>query len=109
MGLTPDYAIGVWVGFDDNRPMGHETGGTTAVPIFVNVVKEMKLPKKSFPRPPKVVEAQIDKASGLLAPEGAPKGTTMTEVYVEGTVPTETAAKPGEITDETAVKSEYDD
>ncbi|MCX5742738.1 MAG: PBP1A family penicillin-binding protein, partial [Proteobacteria bacterium] len=109
VGLTPDYAIGVWVGFDDNRPMGHEAGGTTAVPIFVDVVKTMKLPKKAFPRPAKVVEVSIDKATGLLAPEGAPKGTTMMEVFVEGTVPTETAAKPGEITDETAVKSEYDD
>ena len=29
----PDYAIGVWIGNDDNRAAGrHETGGTTAAP-----------------------------------------------------------------------------
>ena len=46
MGLTPDYAIGVWIGFDDNRPMGHETGGTTAVPVYVEIMKHMNLPAK---------------------------------------------------------------
>ena len=37
-----------------------------------------------FARPAHVVEATIDKKTGLLAPEGAPKGTTMTEVFIEG-------------------------
>src|SRR6185503_11790657 len=50
IGVAPDYIIGVWVGYDDNRPMGgKETGGTTAVPIFVDVAKTMSLPKKEFP------------------------------------------------------------
>src|SRR5258705_6644914 len=34
LGLTPDYAIGVWIGYDDNRSMGHETGGTAGVPAY---------------------------------------------------------------------------
>ncbi len=109
VGITPDYAIGVWIGFDDNRPMGHEAGGTTAAPVFVDTVRPMKLQKKAFPRPAKVVEVLIDKETGLLAPEGAPKGTTLSEVFVEGTAPTETAPMPGEVTEETAVTSEYND
>ena len=110
IGLTPDYAIGVWLGNDDNRPMGKgETGGTTAVPVFVELAKSMQLPAKSFPKPAHVTEATIDLASGLLAPEGAPKGTSRSEVFVEGTAPTETAAMPGDVTETNIVTGEYTD
>jgi len=110
MGLTPDYAIGVWIGYDDNRSLGRgETGGTTAVPVFVDVVKAMNLTAKSFPRPAHVVEASIDKKSGLLSPEGAPKGSMRTEVFLEGTAPTEFAPMPDEVTTDNAVTGEYTD
>ncbi|MEO8703703.1 MAG: PBP1A family penicillin-binding protein [Kofleriaceae bacterium] len=104
VGLTPDYAIGIWIGHDDPQSMGRETGGTTAVPVYVDIVKNMNLPAKAFPRPPHVVEAKIDRATGLLAPEGWPADKTMTEVFVEGTVPTEYATEEGN-----GVKGEYDE
>jgi penicillin-binding protein 1A len=110
VGFTPDYIIGVWVGYDDNRPMGgKETGGTTAVPIFVDIMKSMQQPAKAFPKPAHVVERVIDRETGLLAPEGAPKSTTLTEVFVEGTEPTEVAPKPGEVTEGSSVTGEYGD
>lgn len=110
IGLTPDYAIGVWLGNDDNRPLGKgETGGTTAVPVFVELAKSMQLPAKSFPKPAHVTEATIDRATGLLAPDGAPKGTSRGEVFVEGTAPTETAAMPGDVTETNVVTGEYTD
>jgi penicillin-binding protein 1A len=110
VGLTPDYAFGVWLGYDDPHPMGKgETGGTTAVPVFVELAKSMQLPAKSFPKPAHVTEATIDLASGLLAPEGAPKGTSRSEVFVEGTAPTETAAMPGDVTETNVVTGEYTD
>ena len=99
LGLTPDYAIGVWVGFDEPRPMAHETGGAVAVPIYVEIMKHVSPPAKAFVRPAHVVEATIDKATGLLAPEGAPKGTAMTEEFVEGTQPTEVNKTKGEYDD----------
>jgi len=102
IGLTPDYAIGIWIGHDEPKSMGRETGGGTAVPVFVEVVKSMKLPAKPFPRPPKVIEMKIDKDSGLKAPDGWPKDKTVTEVFVEGTGPTEEAS--AETND---VKGEY--
>jgi penicillin-binding protein 1A len=108
VGLTPDIAIGVWIGYDDPHAMPKETGGTTAVPVYVEIAKTMNLPGKQFPRPAHVVEARIDRASGLLAPEDAPKETTMTEVFVEGTAPTEYAAKPGDVTESNQVEREYD-
>jgi len=110
IGYTPDYVIGVWVGYDDNRPMGgKETGGSTAVPIWVDVMKSMGQPAKAFAKPAKVVERVIDRETGLLAPQGAPKGTTLNEVFVEGTEPTETAPMPGEVTEQTSVTGDYSD
>lgn len=109
VGMTPDYAIGVWVGYDKRHPMGREAGGTTAVPIFVDVAKSMDLPAKPFPRPSGIVEAKIDRATGELAPDGAPKDTIATELYLPGTVPTTFAAKPGEVTEQNQVTSEYED
>lgn len=110
IGLTPDYAIGVWLGNDDNRSLGRgETGGTSAVPVFVDIAKSMNLTQKPFPKPAKVVEATIDRATGLLAPEGAPKGTTRSEVFVEGTAPTEVAPMAGDVTEDNVVEGEYTD
>jgi penicillin-binding protein 1A len=109
LGLTPDYAIGVWIGYDDDRPMGKDTGGTNAVPVYVEIMKQMNQPAKSFVRPAHVVEATIDKKTGLLAPEGAPKGSSMTEVFVEGTQPTEVAPMPDDVTEDNKTKGEYDD
>jgi len=88
--------------------MPKETGGTTAVPVYVEIAKSLNLPAKQFSRPGHVVEARIDRKTGLLAPEDAPKETTMTEVFVEGTAPTEYAAKPGDVTESNQVEREYD-
>jgi penicillin-binding protein 1A len=110
IGFTPDYIIGVWIGYDDNRPMGgKETGGTTAVPVFVDIMKGMQQPAKQFAKPAHVIETVIDRETGLVAPEGAPKNTTLTEVFVEGTQPTEIAPKPGEVTEGSSVTGDYGD
>ncbi|MBI1197140.1 MAG: PBP1A family penicillin-binding protein [Phenylobacterium sp.] len=37
MGFSPHMVVGVYVGFDDNRSLGHgETGSRAAVPIFID-------------------------------------------------------------------------
>jgi penicillin-binding protein 1A len=107
IGMTPDIAIGVWVGYDDNRPQPGEQGAKVAAPILIDIAKQLQLPGKQFSRPPKVVDAVIDKATGLLAPDGAPKDTTLTEVFVDGTQPVEVAPKPGEVTEGSSVTGEY--
>ncbi|HEX8106509.1 MAG TPA: PBP1A family penicillin-binding protein [Kofleriaceae bacterium] len=109
IGLTPDYAIGVWIGHDDNRSLGRETGGSAAVPVYIDIMKQLSPPAKAFARPPHVVEATIDKKTGLLAPDGAPKDATLTEVFVEGTQPTEVAPMPGDVTEGNKTKGEYED
>jgi penicillin-binding protein 1A len=109
IGLTPDLAIGVWIGYDDPRSLGADTGGSNAVPVYVDLMKQLNQPAKSFARPPHIVEATIDRATGLLAPDGAPKATTLTEVFIEGSQPTEIAPMPDDVTPETKTKAEYED
>jgi penicillin-binding protein 1A len=109
IGMTPDYAVGVWVGYDDPRPMPGEQGARVAAPIFTDILEQWKQPAKEFVRPPHVVDVTIDKATGLLAPDGSQKDTTMDEVFVEGTQPTSVAPKPGEATESSSVTGEYGD
>lgn len=96
MGLTPDYAIGVSIGYDEPLTLGgKEAGGVTAVPVFVNLVAAMHLPAKKFAPPGGVVEVAIDKVTGLRAAEGAPgRDSQLREVFVKGTEPTEIAPLP---------------
>jgi penicillin-binding protein 1A len=100
IGLTPDYAIGVWVGFDDPRPMGKETGGSAALPVFIELAKAMKLPNKQFARPAGILDVKIDRKRGLLAPDDMPKSAVITELFLDGTAPTTYAAKEDDITPE---------
>jgi penicillin-binding protein 1A len=54
MGFSPDLVVGVYVGFDDNRSLGKgETGTQSAVPIFIDFMKEAlkNVEKKEFREP----------------------------------------------------------
>jgi penicillin-binding protein 1A len=110
VGITPEYAIGVWIGHDDNRPLGaKQTGGSLALPVFVEVVKALGPRPRKFDRPVGVVEARVDKATGLLAAPGAPGDASYVEVFVAGSVPVEVAAAPGEVDTSTFITDEYGD
>jgi penicillin-binding protein 1A len=95
VGYTPSTVAGVWVGFDDNRPLGRrESGGRAALPVWVDVIaaRERGQPAVDFPMPSGVVTARIDPVSGLLAYEGLEGAVD--EVFLEGTAPTEVARPP---------------
>jgi penicillin-binding protein 1A len=95
VGYTPEIVAGVWVGFDDHRPLGKgETGGKAAVPIWVDVVSAAlgTRPAVQFPEPDGVERVRIDPKSGLRAYEGMQDA--LEEVFVAGTAPTGTALPP---------------
>jgi penicillin-binding protein 1A len=95
VGYSPETVAGVWVGYDDRRPLGRrESGGRTALPIWVDVMRTATdgRPDVGFPIPSGVVTARIDPATGLLAYEG--QTDAMEEVFLEGSAPTETAQPP---------------
>ncbi len=87
IGFTRDLAVGVFVGFDQPKSLGkHETGATTAVPIFGEFMKTALADKPSvpFPIPPGVRMVRVSPSSGQ--PDfGDPTG--IWEAFVEGNEP----------------------
>jgi penicillin-binding protein 1A len=95
IGGAPNIVTGVWVGFDELKPIGEkETGAHAALPIWMDYMKTAlkPLPVMAFTVPEGVVFAKIDPASGLLAPDGE-KGVL--EVFLKGTEPTRQASVKG--------------
>ncbi len=95
VGYSPDVACAVWVGFDDFKTVGKkEYGGRAALPIWISYMKiaHEKLITKPFDVPSGIVTKQIDPITGLLAYEGMAE--SVTEVFIEGTEPTQTAVPP---------------
>ena len=70
VGFTPDVVAGVYVGFDDNKPLGRaESGGRAAVPIwlrFMDVATAGK-PVRDFVMPEGIERRSVDVRTGLLA------------------------------------------
>jgi penicillin-binding protein 1A len=100
VGFTPDLLAAVWVGFDDQRKLGRgEAGAKTALPIWTEFMTKALAgqPITDFAQPPGVVVQRIDKATGLLPPPGKEiSADSFDEVFLEGTVPTDTAPAPGQ-------------
>jgi penicillin-binding protein 1A len=72
-GYNPDVVTSTWVGFDNYTPLGRrEFGGTAALPIWIDFMREALRgkPEKTRPLPPGIVNVKIDPDSGLLADSG---------------------------------------
>jgi len=91
VGYTPDLAVGVWVGFDDQtRSMGHDgTGGRTAAPIWLDFMQAAlnKAPVHDFELPEGISCLNIDPSSGKRANQYT--GRPFLECFKEGTEPEE--------------------
>ncbi|CUS36239.1 PBP1A family penicillin-binding protein [Candidatus Nitrospira nitrificans] len=86
IGYTPEMAIGVWVGFDDERPLTL-TGAQAALPIWSELALRL-IPRDSpdFAAPAGVVQRKIDPKSGQLATSQCPEKRV--EFFIAGTEPT---------------------
>ena len=93
VGFTPDICAGVWVGFNDRTSLGSaENGPRTALPIFIDFMKNhyldpdgKTLPPNPFLVPEGVTFADIEPESGSRAhPES---DTSKKEVFLPGTIP----------------------
>jgi len=88
VGFSPQLICGVWVGQDDNRPLGHrETGARAAGPIWKEFMGEALkgLPAEDFPVPTGVVFARVDRISGAPVASGQQGG--FFEAFKEGRQP----------------------
>ena len=88
-GFTPELLTVVWVGFDDNQPLGL-SGSQAALPIWTQFMKAALAGHANVPFdvPSGIVFVTIDPLTGLLATPACPK--TFTEAFLPGTEPTTT-------------------
>jgi penicillin-binding protein 1B len=88
VGFTPGLLAVVWVGFDDNQPLGL-SGSQAALPIWTRFMTAALAgqPNRPFVQPDGIVWVEIDRDTGKLALPGCPR--VMREAFVAGTEPTE--------------------
>jgi penicillin-binding protein 1A len=88
LGYIPQMLTGVWVGFDEDRPIGrNETGTVAALPIWLSYMKEAtkELPVESFKVPSGIIQVAIDGETGNVPSERTRK--RVTEYFIDGTAP----------------------
>jgi penicillin-binding protein 1A len=90
IGFDPDITVGVWVGHDERKPIGHnETGSVAALPIWIEFMqayiatRDQKNPPQ-FVAPGNIVFVPVNEASGEAAGEGT---TGIEEAFISGTQP----------------------
>lgn len=105
VGYSPYYVGGVWGGCDENQSLrdtktGEYNGGTGFhKDIWKKIMSRVHegLPDTGFPRPEGIVEAKVCRKSGLLPTGGCYNdyrgSSVITELFAEGTVPTERCDK----------------
>jgi penicillin-binding protein 1B len=88
VGFTPEMLTVVWVGYDDNEPLGL-SGAQAALPIWTEFMKAAMAgrPNVPFQVPSGVTFAEIDRDTGKLATPACER--TFNESFVVGTEPTE--------------------
>jgi penicillin-binding protein 1B len=88
VGFTPELLTVVWVGFDNNQPLGL-SGAQAALPIWTTFMKHALAahPDVEFNVPEGISFVDIDRDTGKLAQPGCPN--VATETFLAGTEPTE--------------------
>jgi penicillin-binding protein 1A len=74
VGFNSDVVAAAWVGFDQDRSLGgREQGGVTAIPMWIDYMREALAnePEHTLPRPVGIVEYRINPTSGLIANDAA--------------------------------------
>ena len=95
-GFNADLAAIVWVGYDDDLPLGPgEEGSRTALPIWVEFARIAfdGVPEHQMPMPDGIVSVRIDREAGCQARAG--QTNTTFEVFREDNVP-----EPCDLTEE---------
>ena len=91
VGYSPFISTGVWVGFDEEKPLGRgETGSRAALPLWIDYMKEAhkELPNSNFPVPEGIVFVNMDSETGALASPNTKK--VVRQAFVENTEPRDT-------------------
>jgi len=88
-GFNGDLAGVVWVGYDDDLPLGpREEGSRTALPIWIEFMRIAlrNVPENQMPMPEGIINQRINRKTGCPARAGEPNA--IFEMFREGHVPT---------------------
>ena len=89
IGFDPEITIGVWIGLDQKKPIGHnQTGSEAALPIWIDIMKAWIGDRKdppTFDPPGNIVFVSVEKGSGGAAIPGSPD--SISEAFIAGTQP----------------------
>jgi penicillin-binding protein 1B len=88
VGFTPELLTVVWVGLDDNQPLGL-SGSQAALPIWTAFMIRALAGRESptFSTPEGIAFIDIDRDTGLLAGPACPR--VFSEAFIQGTEPRE--------------------
>jgi len=91
IGFDPLITVGVWVGYDEKKPIGNgETGGVTALPIWIDFMKTYIEKRGNREKPPQfeppgnIIFVPVDRATG---DPSADEGAAINEAFITGTQP----------------------
>ena len=87
-GFTTKLVTTVWVGFDQERPLGEtEEGARTALPIWIRFMREAlkNVPEEKLPMPPGLVQLRVSSQTGTLVSAENPDG--MLETFMVDHLP----------------------
>jgi len=87
LGYTPNLAVGVWVGNNNNKPMSNVAGSLGAAPIWKSLMLKFSadLPNEEFSPPSGLTKLAICPNLGLKLKESS--SSAYTEYYLPGTEP----------------------
>ena len=89
IGFDPDITLGVWIGLDQKKPIGHnQTGAEAALPIWIDIMKAWiggRTEPPAFEPPANIVFVAVDKGSGSATTTGSPGA--ISEAFITGTQP----------------------
>jgi penicillin-binding protein 1B len=84
-GFTGDYLSVVWLGRDDNKPIGL-TGATGALQVWTDLMKQISKQPVTLIPPDNITTAWVDMANGLLATKACRSAKEFP--YLPGSAPT---------------------
>lgn len=85
LGYTPSVVAGIWLGYDQRRPIGsHETAGKVAAPIWVDFMKQSlgDSPAEPFVPPEGVFQILVNRKTGQPASSADPDA--LEEYFIRG-------------------------
>lgn len=109
LGYTAQYITGVWIGFDELKPLGYgETGSRPPLSVWIDYMKVIHegLPAMEFKASADIAFARVDASTGLLPIPESKK--VVLECFRKGQVPKQYSKRPGDVeTDEDFFKNMF--